>query len=188
MSAHEANKEVWGSPFPASTGWGWVLTYGVLLILGGILAFLNPLATGFAAGVIFGAILLAYGVIAIVAGLSAFSTRSKVLELLLGVVAVLAGIFVLFDPFQGAASLAWAIGLWLFVSGFSQLFYGLKGTHDQGWRLLLGVVDIGLGTYLVISGPLAGLAFVAAIIGFSFLFRGVFLISLAFGLRRLKSA
>ncbi|NML13175.1 hypothetical protein HHL08_24145 [Sphingobium sp. AR-3-1] len=65
---------------------------------------------------------------------------------------------------------------------------GLKGTHDEGWRLLLGVIDIGLGTYLVISGPLAGLAFVAAIIGFSFLFRGVFLISLAFGLRRLKSA
>jgi len=167
-----------------SKGWGWILAYGIFLIFGGILAFFNPIATGFATGVVFGVSLVIYGVFAIIAGVSALSTRSKILEILLGIIAILAGAFVLFDPFQGAASLGWAIGLWLLVSGIFQIIYVFQGGHDRVWRALLGVIDIVLGGYLVISGPLTGLAFVAAMVGFSFLFRGFFLTSLAFTLRK----
>lgn len=175
------------SPFSGEhrpTGWGWVLAYGIFLILGGILAFINPIATGFVTGVVFGVGLVIYGVSAIIAGFSALSTRSKILEILLGVIAILAGAFVLFDPFQGAASLGWAIGLWLLASGILQIIYVFQGGHDRGWRLLLGLIDVVLGGYLVISGPLVGLAFVAAMVGFSFLFRGIFLVTLAFTLRK----
>ena len=175
-------------PFPAnlgSKGWIGVLAYGILLVFGGIVAFFNPIAAGFATGVLFGMGLILYGVFAIAAGVSALSTRSKILEILLGIIAILAGAFVLFDPFQGAASLGWAIGLWLLVSGILQLIYVFQGGHDRIWRALLGVIDIVLGGYLVISGPITGLAFVAALVGFSFLFRGFFLMSLAFTLRRI---
>ncbi len=182
MSRGKSN--VWETPRRAPAGWGWVLAYGVLMILVGIFALLDPLAAGFAAGVIFGVALIAYGVFAIAAGVSAFSTGAKALEILLGVIAIAAGLFSLFDPFRGAASLAWAIGLWLLVSGISQLAYGVRGLHYKMWRLLLGIVDIALGAYLLFSGPLSGLVFVAAIVGFSFLVRGVFLSTLAFGLRR----
>ena len=184
MSNPTRNDRIWGAEDPVSRAWGWILAYGILLIAGGILAFLNPLATGFAAGVIFGVVLLAYGVFAILAGLSAFSTRAKVLELLLGILAIAAGIFTLLDPLQGAASLAWVIGFWLLVSGLFQLLFGLRGPHDRAWRLALGVIDIALGAYLMASGPLAGFAFVAAIVGFSFLFRGFFLVTLAFALKK----
>jgi uncharacterized membrane protein HdeD (DUF308 family) len=173
---------------PNSTGWGWILAYGIVLILGGILALMNPVAAGFTAGALFGAMLIAYGVFAFLAGISALSTRARVLEILLGVLAILAGVFVLFDPFQGAASLACGIGLWLFVSGISQIIFARRAKHDRGWRLLLGIIDIVLGAYLLFSGPLSGFAFVAAIVGFSFLFRGFFLVTLSFSLRKLARA
>lgn len=167
----------------SGSGWGWVFAYGVLLILGGILAFLNPMAAGFAAGVIFGVSLIAYGVFALIAAFSG-SVRSKILEALLGVIAILAGVFALFDPFQGAASFAWAIGVWLLMSGVLQIVYAIQGDADRGWRLALGVIDVLLGGFLAFSGPLVGVAFIAAIVGFSFLLRGIFLVILANGLRK----
>lgn len=171
----------------ASAGWGWILAYGVLLIVGGILAFLNPMAAGFAAGVVFGVGLLFYGAFALIAAFSGMALRSKLLEILLGVVALLAGVFVLLDPFQGAASFAWAIGFWLLISGVFQIVYALKGGVDRGWRLALGVIDVLLGGYLVFSGPLVGIAFIAAIVGFSFLLRGMFFVMLSNGLRKAAS-
>jgi uncharacterized membrane protein HdeD (DUF308 family) len=43
-----------------------------------------------------------------------------------------------------------------------------------------------LGGFLLFSGPASSLVFLAGIVGISFLFRGVFLIILALGLRRLS--
>ena len=80
------------------------------------------------------------------------------------------------------------MGFWLVVSGISQLGYGITGAYHKAWRVLLGVLDIALGAYLVFSGPVSGLVFVAAIVGFSFLFRGLFLTTLAFALRRQPAA
>lgn len=168
-------------------GWGWIFAYGVLLIIGGFLAFFNPMAAGFAAGVIFGVVLIAYGGFALIAAFSGMAMRSKALEILLGIIAILAGVFVLLNPYQGAASFAWAIGFWLFVSGVFQIVYALKGGADRGWRLALGVIDLLLGGYLVFSGPMMGIAFVAAIIGFSFVLRGIFLVSLANVIRKVAT-
>ena len=74
------------------TGWGWILAYAVLVIAIGILALVNPIATGFATGVLVGGMLLVYGVMAIAAGLSALSNRGRWIELLLGILALIAGV------------------------------------------------------------------------------------------------
>ena len=39
------------------SGWGWVLAYGLLVMLIGIFALLNPAATGLATGILFGLML-----------------------------------------------------------------------------------------------------------------------------------
>ena len=169
-----------------SGGWGWVLGYGLLLIVSGILALYHPIIAGFAAGVLFGFLLLLYGVLSFLAGIGALSTRGRIVEILLGIVAVAAGFFVLFDPLLGAASLAWAIGVWLLVAGVFEIVLAVKAPHDRGWRILLGLIDVVLGGLLTFSGPAIGIAFMAAAIGISFLFRGVFLVTLGLHLRRLR--
>lgn len=171
-----------------SGGWGWVLGYGVLLIIAGILAFYHPVIAGFAAGVLFGFLLLLYGVLSFLAGIGALSTRSRIVEILLGIVAIVAGFFVLSHPLLGAASLAWAIGVWLLVAGVFEVILAIRTAHDRGWRILLGLIDVVLGGLLTFSGPAVGIAFMAAAIGISFLFRGVFLISVGLHLRRLRQS
>lgn len=182
------------SPDPLSadparrTGWGWVLAYGLLVMLIGLFALLNPLATGFATGLLLGAMLLVYGILAIAAGLSPLSPRARWIELLLGALSILAGILTFFNPFAGALTLVMLIGAWLLVIGIFEIAGAWRAPYDRGWRLLLGVLDAVLGGLLLFSGPATGLGFLAVAVGLSFLFRGSFLILLAMGLRRLGNA
>lgn len=170
---------------PIRTGWGWILAYAVLVILIGILALANPIATGIATGVLFGLMLLLYGALAIAAGLSSLSKRARWVEILLGVLALIGGFIVLFNPFAGALSLVWAIGAWLLVAGIFEIVGAIRVAQDRGWRLFLGIIDALLGALLLFSGPATGIAFLAIAVGLSFLFRGLFLILLALGIRKL---
>lgn len=170
------------------SAWGWVLAYGILVILIGLLALFNPLATGLATGILFGVLLLIYGVLAIASGVSSMAARGRWMEILLGVLAIAGGIAVLLAPYAGAWSLVWALGFWLIVSGVFQIVAAMQSSIDKGWRLFLGVLDIVLGAFLVFADPASSLLYLAAIVGISFIFRGAFLISLAFALRKLTRA
>ena len=168
------------------SGWGWVLAYGLLVMLIGIFALLNPAATGLATGILFGLMLIVYGVIAIASGFSSLARRGRWIEILLGLLALLAGVVILMMPFAGAWSLVWALGFWLAVSGVFQIAGAFKSAYDKGWRLFLGLLDLVLGGILFFASPASSLVYLAAIVGVSFLFRGIFLVFLALALRRLS--
>jgi uncharacterized membrane protein HdeD (DUF308 family) len=165
--------------------WGWVLAYGILLLLIALVVIANPLVAGVATGLLIGVVLVIYGIAAIAAGWTSLSQRARWVEVLLGLLALVAGIFAILNPVAGALSLVWAIGAWLTVSGGFQIAFALKARHDRGWRLFLGVLDVVLGLILLFSNPATGLAFLAVIIMISLVVRGVFLILLANTLRKL---
>src|SRR3546814_6182724 len=95
------------------TGWGWILAYGVIVFLVGLLALFNPIATGMATGLLIGVMLVVYGIFAIIAGVSSLSRRARWIELLLGVLGIVAGAVTILNPFAGALSLVLLIGAWL---------------------------------------------------------------------------
>ena len=171
-----------------SARWGWIFAYGALVILIGILALANPLATWLATGVLFGLMLLLFGVAAVASGLSSLSQRARWIEIALGALAVIVGLVVLFNPFAGALSLVWAIGAWLLVAGIFQIVGAIRVAQDRGWRLFLGIVDTLLGALLLFGGPAVGAVYLAIAVGLSFLIRGVFLIFLALAVRKLAQA
>src|SRR3546814_1240618 len=59
------------------TGWGWILAYGVIVFLVGLLALFNPIATGMATGLLIGVMLVVYGIFAIIAGVSSLSRSAR---------------------------------------------------------------------------------------------------------------
>jgi uncharacterized membrane protein HdeD (DUF308 family) len=162
-----------------------VLAYGIALVLIGVIALTNPLATGLATGLLLAIVLVLYGVAAIASALSAFAQRGRWIELILGLLALAAGLAIFFAPYLGALSLVWAIGFWLAVSAVFQIATAIRFVPDRWWRLFLGLLDLVLGAILLFAAPAAGLAYLALIVGISFLFKGVFFIVLAFALRRL---
>ena len=165
-----------------------ILIYGLLLIVVALIAMFDPLATGFAIGILLGVMLVFYGVLALGAGFSSLPHHGRAIEIILGALAILAAIVLIFDPFAGAISLVWVIGVWLIISGISHIVYLRSAPHDRGWRLFMGIVDIILGAYLFFSGPATALIFLSFLVGISFFLRGVFLLVLASKLKPKLSA
>jgi len=164
--------------------WGWLLAYGIIVVVIGFIALTNPLATGLATGILLAVGLLLYGVTAVISAVSALSERGRWIELLLGLLAILVGIVVAFSPWLGALSLIWAIGFWLLVSGVFQLVTAMRFRTDRWWRLFLGLLDLALGLILISAPPGPAFAYLALLVGISLLFRGAFIIMLALALRR----
>ncbi|RKF17680.1 HdeD family acid-resistance protein [Altericroceibacterium spongiae] len=168
------------------TGWGWVLAYGIIVMLIGLIALFNPLATGLATGILLSMALLIYGVLALVTGFSSLSRRARWLEVLLGVLSIVAAGLMFFNPFAGAFSLVILIGAWLFAIGIFEIVGAFRSRYDRLWRFVLGIIDTILGGILLFANPVSALTFLAAVIGISFLIRGIFLVTLALGLRRIE--
>src|SRR3546814_4774066 len=82
---------------------------------------------------------------------SDLSRRARWIELLLGVLGIVAGAVTIFNPFAGALSLVLLIGAWLLVSGIFEIVSALRIAHDRAWRLVLGVLDVVLGGVLLLD-------------------------------------
>ncbi|MDD1451390.1 DUF308 domain-containing protein [Sphingomonas sp. H160509] len=52
----------------AGAGWGWILAYGVLSVVLGVMAFASPFSATYAATLVIGAFFIAAGVVSIVSG------------------------------------------------------------------------------------------------------------------------
>jgi uncharacterized membrane protein HdeD (DUF308 family) len=188
-SIQTMNRSIWDHdrPFGPSRGWGWILAYGILLAVVGGIALVEPLATGLATGFFVAYVLIAGGFLGIVAGFSGKGWRNKWLDIAVGLLSLILGLLVLWNPFVGAFSLVWAIGFWLVVIGMLEISAAFRSAHHRGWLVLPGIIDIVLGIALLFAGPATALLLLAAVIGISFIFRGAFLVLFALRLCRLSA-
>ena len=165
-------------------GWGWTFVAGIVLFAGGIVAIFHPLVTGLATALLLGSALLAGGAFALLAGISDLRGRGGWLYAILGLSGLLAGLLVLFNPFAGALSLVWAIGVWLVAGGIFELFGGLSARRGRWWLILVALVDIALGVVLMFMDPFSALFLLAVAVGLSLAVRGIGLALYGLGLRR----
>lgn len=164
--------------------WGWVLGYGIFLIVVGIFAMLHPLATGLAMGVLLGVSFLFSGVGALIAAFKDAGWQSRAVDILFGLLSLLAAGACIVNPFSGAVAIVWIIGVVFLIMGGFELAAGFRAGRDRGWLILLGVIDGLLGAWAAFFMPAdTALVALATLVGFAFLFRGALLSALAFRLR-----
>jgi uncharacterized membrane protein HdeD (DUF308 family) len=102
------------------------------------------------------------------------------LLLLVGVLSVVAGVVVLFQPGNSLAALAVIIGIFLLVDGIIEIISAFfRGTRNRGMVALFGVITAIVGV-LLIRHPVAGVAFVALLIGLWLITIGVIRLVTAF--------
>jgi uncharacterized membrane protein HdeD (DUF308 family) len=102
------------------------------------------------------------------------------LVLLAGVLSVVAGVIVLFKPGDSLATLAVISGIFLLADGILELASSfMRRTQNRGLVALFGVLTAIVGV-LLIRHPVAGVAFVALLIGLWLITAGVIRVVLAF--------
>jgi uncharacterized membrane protein HdeD (DUF308 family) len=87
------------------------------------------------------------------------------LLVLVGVLSVVAGVIVLFKPGESLPTLAVIVGIFMLVDGVFEIASAFfRGTPNRGLVALFGVITAIVGV-LLIRHPIAGVAFVALLIG-----------------------
>nr|WP_321227933.1 DUF308 domain-containing protein [uncultured Psychroserpens sp.] len=104
------------------------------------------------------------------------------ISLLIGVLYIIAGVWVFQTPLASYVSLSIVFSVFIFISGISQIVFSISNKSDiqgWGWYLAGGILDLIIGV-LLISHPLMTMAILPFYVGFWLLFQGFMAIGLSF--------
>lgn len=158
---------------PAGAGWGWIVAFGVVSILIGLLAFAQPFAATLAATVVAGIFFIMAGVVSLVAAFAGRGHEARTYRIVFGVISLLAGASVLLFPVGGAVTLTVIVAVWLAVRGISELVFAFRHRFHRAWMLILGVINVALAFYVWALLPISALAVPGFVLGISFLLGGI---------------
>ena len=166
--------------------WGWVLGFGIVTFVLGILALAWPGRTLIVVAVVFGAQLVVMGIFRFV---SAFASAdltggTRVLLALLGVLSLIIGLYAVRHVLVTLLALALLLGIFWVVNGTIELFSALSHREMQGrgWTAFMGLLSIVSGI-IVLAYPGISLRVLAVVLSIWLLVYGVMLILLAAQIR-----
>ena len=171
-----------GLAFELAKKWLVLLLRGILLIIAGLLAFVSPVTW-----IIFvGVYMLLDGMSFLLAGINDQpGGQSRWSLLLIGVLGLLAGLIILWNPVLGGITLTTIIAAWAIVSGILTIISALRLREEidnEWWLVLSGVLAIIFGI-LVFQNVLAGILTIAWVFGIFAIVVGILSIALAFRVR-----
>jgi uncharacterized membrane protein HdeD (DUF308 family) len=170
--------------------WGWVLFFGIVTLILGVLVTLKPKDTIYAFAILLGIWLFVAGLFRMVTAIADHedSGGTRWLMAFLGLLSVIVGILFLRRTDETVTTLAFLIGLFWVVGGLIEFFtaYSDHGSEARGWRIGMGVLAFAAGVVTLVV-PHLTLATLAVIMGIWLIIYGVLEIALSFQLRHLAA-
>jgi uncharacterized membrane protein HdeD (DUF308 family) len=170
--------------------WGWVLTFGIVTLILGILVTLKPKDTIYAFAILLGIWLFVAGLFRMVTAIADHEDPggTRWLMAFLGLLSVIVGILFLRRTDETVTTLAFLLGLFWVVGGLIEFFtaYSDHGSDARGWRIAMGVLAFAAGVVTLVV-PHLTLATLAVIMGIWLIIYGVLEIALSFQLRHLAA-
>ena len=168
-----------------SRNWGWLLAFGILMIVLGVFAIGAPAVATIAVQIMLGWILVIGGVAEAIHAFMAQGWRGFLLELLSAILYLGVGILLLVNPVAGALALTVVLAVFLIVEGIFKVIMALRVRDHRGWGWLLasGLLSLLLGILIWNEWPVAGLWVIGLLVGIQLLFTGWSLVMLALAAR-----
>lgn len=166
-------------------GWGWFLFLGIVFVISGSIAIFLPVLSTFAISMIFGATLVVTGVVRVVQAFKAKKWRGFLLNLLLGLIHLIGGAFIWFNPAAGALVITLTLSWILMAQGVAEIILAFRVRPESGWGWLLvsGIVALIASIWLILRIPVAGMFLPGVILGIALLFEGWAYIAIALSSR-----
>jgi uncharacterized membrane protein HdeD (DUF308 family) len=167
--------------YPRSAGWS--IFVGALLLLAGLLAIAAPFFAGIAASVFFGWLILFAGVAHLVYAWSERGGGAILWQVLIGLVYVIAALYMLVLPIAGVVALTLVLALYIAIEGAFELvvFSMLRRLRGAVWFLIDGLVSLLLAGLIFFHWPSSSLWAVGTLVGISLLFSGIARMTLPIG-------
>lgn len=169
--------------------WKWFSTLGVVLMILGLISVIYCIFASQAAVVLFGVLILAGGVVQIVNALWAGKWSGFLLNLLIGIIYVVVGLFMVDDREHAVLILSALIAAFFIVSGIFRIAAALSIQFPGwGWALLSGMIAILLGVMIYKGWPDTGEVIIGLFIGIEMIFNGWYWVMLGSELRERSTA
>lgn len=168
--------------------WGLFLVEGIVLVILGAAAIILPVIATITLTILIGWLFLISGVVGLITTLW-MHTRVPGFwwSLLSALIAIVAGVFLLWRPLTGVLSLTLVLSAFFIVEGVASIMYAIEHrnqlTGRWGWMLVSGIVDLILAAIIIIGLPGTALWALGLLVGINLLFGGVALIGMAMAAR-----
>ncbi len=163
----------------------WITVWGVLLIVAGVAAIVQPAPAALAFALLLAWLLVFAGVIQVVYAYQQRALDGYGWKLASGLSTLALGIVLLVFPIAGIASVTLLIGGFLLVSGLSNviLAFRLKSHSGWGWVLFDGVLAVIVAVVIATGWPQSSFQFVGILVGFMLISGGMWRIVLGRAVR-----
>jgi short repeat uncharacterized protein DUF308 len=107
-----------------------------------------------------------------------------------GLLFLATGIVIYAKPAEGYVGLSILFSLVILSTGFSQIFFASSNSKilkGWGWILVSGIVDVAIGTYLLVY-PTVTMATLPYFVGFWLIIRSFYMMGFSFDLKNLSSS
>src|SRR5215472_14635468 len=178
-------------PDLARSAWPALLSAGLGCLVVGILLLAWPKATLLVAAVLIGVSLVLAGLERLIHGFTAHDASGgrRVGSVVVGLLAIVVGLYLIRHYHITVAAIAIVVGLFWVIRGITDITLGLFGgpASGRGIAVLVGALSLAAGL-IVLFWPTISLTILVAVIGIWLVVYGVFMMILAFRVRRLGSA
>ncbi len=167
--------------------WGWMAVLAVISLIGGVLALINPFAATLAATLMAGWFFMLLGGLQVIQSFQVQGWGGFLWALLFGVLSLVVGVSLVFNPLAGMVSLTLLVAVLLLVTGAIKVFYGfaLRPVTGWGWVLVSGLLSIVLAVFIFTNFPYAAGTVLGVFLAVELISNGVLFLFVALGLRQL---
>ncbi|MGA2903864.1 MAG: DUF308 domain-containing protein [Candidatus Korobacteraceae bacterium] len=168
---------------------GWSIALGILMIIAGIIAMFAPWEAGLVITLVIGWCAIFNGFAQIVYAFRTHGGFHVALEVILGIIYIIAGIYLLMHPRAGLLALTLILASFLLVYGIFALVlaFRMKPLMGWGWVLFDGIITILLGILIWAHWPWNSAWVVGTLFGISIFISGITRLMVSLAIRNMAS-
>jgi len=169
---------------------GWSIGLGVLMIIAGIIAMLAPWEAGLVIALVVGWSAIFNGFAQIIFGVRTHGGGHRVLEIILGIIYIIAGFYLVMHPRAGLLALTLFLASFLLVYGVFALVlaFQIRPRSGWGWVLMDALVTMLLGVLIWAHWPLNSEWVVGTLFGISIFISGITRLMMSLAIRRMANS
>lgn len=166
-------------------GLGWLIGLGILMMVLGIAAIVEPFIATFAVARVLSWTFLLAGIVRMVHAFQSRSERGFWLKLLVSILYIIAGILLLSNIFGAKLTLTLVFGWVILMQGIFEVIAAFKVRPDPNWSWMLtsGIIALIFGILILYRWPLNAIWLLGFFTGVSFLFTGAWMIMIPWAIR-----
>ncbi len=166
-----------------------IMIFGIILTLIGVVALVYPLTTAIIVKIMIGWVLLIAGLAQIIFAFSTTRWTDFFLELLVGILFAIAGVWLAFFPLTGVLTLTLFLAFTFVIQGVLEIISGFRMRPHEGWGWVLfaGILGVIVGLMILNNFPSSAAWAIGLLVGINLIASGIAYIALAMSARRYEA-